>query len=110
MRSLAHNFVHKKCAEAQYANWLFDIAQTCFIFDLLNFPIGINGLNAVSHVPHKFIHRNCEQLDALQGPGFFTVETQSCHDCFLRKTKYPLRIKALAGLAPHCAHFYPQKV
>jgi len=86
------------------------MAQVCFIFNLFNFPIGINSLEPEDPVPHKFIHRNCEQLSGSGRPWIFHMETWSWRDDFLRMKKYPLRIKALALTPSYCAHFYPQKV
>jgi hypothetical protein len=60
--ALAHNFVHKKCAEASWT------VQTPRLLHAANFFIAgislirINNLPSGKAISHKFIHRNCGQV------------------------------------------------
>jgi hypothetical protein len=61
-RALAHNFVHKICAENEPGSGACSHTQVCPFFNLKNFPIKIMDLAQSRPLGHIFIHRNCGQL------------------------------------------------
>jgi hypothetical protein len=72
--------------------------------------IQINNLPLRNWIPHKFIHRNCGQLQLTQRKNFALGKHDAGPAAFLRTAKYPLRINDLPYRGGYCAHFYPQKV
>jgi len=107
---LAHNFVHKKCEETDWAEEPEPGRYAAKIFIGKISLIRINDLPCGNAISHKFIHRNCGQVSLSQAGFVADWKSSNRGADFLRMEKYPLRIKGLACQGHACAHFYPQKV
>ena len=108
--ALAHNFVHKNCAETGSAGVELQHRQTAKIFIAKISTSKINDLRQRRPIPHKFIHRNCGQVSCVETQGVAGQKSHATGAKFLCMEKYPLRIKDLSCMGLPCAHFYPQKV
>jgi hypothetical protein len=108
--ALTHNFVHKKCEEADRAEGPESGRRPAKIFIGKIYIIRINDLPCGKAISHKFIHRNCGQVSLSQEDFVASWKSRDQGAIFLRMEKYPLRIKGLACQWQACAHFYPQKV